>query len=490
VRDHGRAEVVAMACALLALAAPSVSAAELFVDATEGSGIALHSQALGVTAGDFDGDGDVDLVFADTSDAEMTLYRNRGDLVFEPETITGPQTNVELAAPIDYDGDGDLDLICGGWPRLWTVLANRGDGTFEDVTPTVGLVTEEAVETAAIAVGDVDVDGDLDVYLGRGRLPDVLCLNDAGQGFVTAEGTLWTSGLLPEATGTEHALFADLTGDGRPDLWVSRYGHECTYYVNDPHGALVDEAERRGLWDLGPDFGAAVLDAEGDGDLDMYLIRGGWHRDSNRLLLNDGQGAFLPGTEASGLGDEGTGFGCAVGDVDLDGDEDVYITNDGGGNRLFLNDGRGRFIDATPETLRLVGASTRGAVLADLDEDGDLDLIVRCRRAQDRVFRNTTDSPNWLRMRVDGPGLNRFGIGARVRVFDAGATGDLAHLRGQREIVAACGWCSAPPPEAHFGVPADGRYDVEVTLPGGVVRTATDVAATQTLVVSSPVTAP
>ena len=444
MRDHGRAEVVAMACALLALAAPSVSAAELFVDATEGSGVALHSQALGVTAGDFDSDGDVDLVFADTSDAEMTLYRNRGDLVFEPETITGPQTNVEFAAPIDYDGDGDLDLICGGWPRLWTVLANRGDGTFEDVTPT----------------------------------------------FVTAEGTLWASGLLPEATGTEHALFADLTGDGRPDLWASRYGHECTYYVNDPHGALVDEAERRGLWDLGPDFGAAVLDAEGDGDLDMYLIRGGWHRDSNRLLLNDGQGAFLPGTEASGLGDEGTGFGCAVGDVDLDGDEDVYITNDGGGNRLLLNDGRGRFIDATPETLRLVGASTRGAVLADLDEDGDLDLIVRCRRAQDRVFRNTTDSPNWLRVRVDGPGLNRFGIGARVRVFDAGATGDLAHLRGQREIVAACGWCSAPPPEAHFGVPADGRYDVEVTLPGGVVRTATDVAATQTLVVSSPVTAP
>jgi len=479
-----------MACALLALAAPSISAAELFVDATEASGIGLHSQALGVTAADFDGDGDVDLVFADTSDAEMLLYRNEGGLVFEPEVVAGPQTNVEFAAPIDYDGDGDLDLICGGWPRKWSLLANGGDGTFEDATATRGLATQEAVETAGIAVGDVDVDGDLDVYLGRGRLPDVLYLNDAGRSFVSAEGTLWASGLLPEATGTEHALFADLTGDARPDLWVSRYGHECTYYVNDPHGTLVDESERRGLWDLGPDFGSAVIDADGDGDTDLYLIRGGWHRDTNRLLLNDGKGAFLPGTEASGLGDEGTGFGCAVGDVDLDGDEDLYITNDGSGNRLFLSDGRGRFVDVTPEALRLAGTSTRGAVLADLDGDGDLDLVVRCRRAHDRVFRNTTDSPNWLKVRVDGPGLNRFGIGARVRVFDGGSLGDLAHLRGQREIVAACGWCSAPPPEAHFGLPADGRYDVEVVLPGGTTWTATDVPATQTLVVSSPVAGP
>lgn len=490
MRDHGCAGAVAASCALLALACPSVAAAELFVDATEGSGIALHSQALGVTAGDFDGDGGIDLIFADTGDAEMILYRSQGGLVFQRETIAGPQTNVEFAAPIDYDGDGDLDLVCGGWPRKWSLLANGGDGTFEDVTAAVGLVIEEAVETAGIAVGDVDVDGDLDLYLGRGKLPDVLYLNDAGRRFVSAEGTLWASGLLPEAKGTEHALFADFTGDGRPDLWVSRYGRECTYYVNDPHGALVDEAERRGLWDLGPDFGSAVLDAEGDGDLDLYLIRGGWHHDTNRLFLNDGKGTFLPGTEASGLGDEGNGFGCAVGDLDLDGDEDIYITNDGSGNRLFMNDGHGRFVDATPEPLRLAGVSTRGSVLADLDDDGDLDLVVRCRRAQDRVFRNNTDSPNWLKLRIDGPGLNRFGIGARVRVFDAGSLGDPAHLRGQREIVSACGWCSAPPPEAHFGLPADGRYDVEVALPGGVVWTATGVTATQTLVVSSPVAGP
>ena len=156
---------------------------------------------------------------------------------------------------------------------------------------------------------------------------------------------------------------------------------------------FVDEAERRGLrfaHDNGhrerfymPETasgGAGLFDMDGDGDLDAYLIQSGSIEDpddrtGNRLFANDGTGRFTDVTEQSGLDDLGYGMGLACGDFDDDGDVDVYVTNLGE-NKLFANDGRGRFTDVTAQAG--VGHPGWGssAGFFDYDRDGDLDLFV------------------------------------------------------------------------------------------------------------------
>ena len=127
--------------------------------------------------------------------------------------------------------------------------------------------------------------------------------------------------------------------------------------------------------------GAAWLDYDGDGNLDLYLVNGSTHDrpegrgEPNRLYRGNGKGRFTDLTESAGVGDRGWGYGVAVGDYDNDSDPDLYVTNQGG-NVLYRNDGDGRFTDVTARAG--VGASpwSTSAAFADVDSDGDLDLYV------------------------------------------------------------------------------------------------------------------
>jgi len=131
---------------------------------------------------------------------------------------------------------------------------------------------------------------------------------------------------------------------------------------------------------IGP--GVALFDADGDGDLDLYAVQGGaipgmpgGTPAPNRLFLNDGTGRFTDATEASGAGHEGYGMGVSVADVDGDGDLDLYLTNVGP-DALLLNDGTGRFTDATAAAGLGDPGYGLGAAFFDADGDGDLDLFV------------------------------------------------------------------------------------------------------------------
>lgn len=129
--------------------------------------------------------------------------------------------------------------------------------------------------------------------------------------------------------------------------------------------------------------GCAMFDADGDGDLDLYLINGSRELTGradgpaprNRLYRQEADGTFTDATDASGLGDENYGFGVAVGDIDNDGDLDVYLTNRGP-DRLYLNDGTGVFTDVTEAAGIDVGGWSCSATFVDYDRDGDLDLYV------------------------------------------------------------------------------------------------------------------
>ncbi len=304
----------------------------------------------------------------------------------DPDEVAGDLgTGGPGIAVLDVDRDGWLDVVMA-IPVAPSLLFHN-DGTGQLVRSPLALPPANAV-----SAGDVDGDGWPDLWLGRGdQAPDLLLHNDGA-----ADGLAWTPTELPGALGESYGgTWADLDGDGDLDLFVARFVADFDLRdPDDPHftptpnqllrndgGTLVDASDQLPAETLDDaTFHGAVLDADGDGDLDLYLSNdfGRFWR-PNQLLVNDGQGRFQ---RAQDCGCDLTIFamGTSVGDVDLDGDDDLYTSNLGG-PVLLENDGTGAFFDATLVRGATVPAAPEalaswGTALVDLDLDGDLDLPV------------------------------------------------------------------------------------------------------------------
>jgi hypothetical protein len=335
-----------------------------------------------------------------------------------------PETMGAGCALVDVDGDGDLDLYLvqggplpapGGTPGSFQAPAcprppnrlylNDGAGRFSDHTAASGAAADPGYGMG-VAAGDVNGDGHVDLFVTN-LGPDVLLLGDGTGSFLDGtaasgiRGGDWTSG----------ATLLDADGDGDLDLYVCAYvlidlarpewcgdrragwrsychpdrypGLEDRFWRNRGDGSFEDVTRAAGLGgSAGKGLGAIATDYDGDGDLDLYVAN---DSTENRLWENDGTGVFRDATLLSGTGvDAGglteAGMGLACGDVDADGDGDLFVTNfDDESNTLYLNEGAGLFADRTAQA-GLEGPSRKpvgfGAVLADFDGDGDLDLAV------------------------------------------------------------------------------------------------------------------
>jgi hypothetical protein len=359
--------------------------------------------------------------FVDATDASGLHFTHDAGLTPEKHL---PETMGAGAVLFDCDEDGDLDvyLLQGGPMRgggqepdtfvepdglLPTnrLFLNDGKAHFTDATSRSGAAAHTGYGMGA-TVGDVDGDGHLDLYvtnLGE----DVLLLGDGKGAF--RDGTRESG--LGDGRWTTAAMLFDAEGDGDLDLYVTGYVlvdlahplwcgerkdgwrsacHPDAYpalqdrlWINDGHGKFRDATFSNGVEaSLGKGLGVVPCDVDADGDLDLYVAN---DSTENFLWRNEGDGRFTDGTLRSQLGFDGNGMteagmGLAAGDVDEDGDFDLFVTNfDDESNTLYRNDGRGRFDDVTLE-VRLEAASRMpvgfGTVLEDFDLDGDLDLAV------------------------------------------------------------------------------------------------------------------
>ncbi len=239
----------------------------------------------------------------------------------------------------DVDGDGDLDAFAGNYGQNRLYL-NGGTGVFTDVT----TINVPPGGGAAVALGDVDGDGDLDAFVGN----------------FPQENRLWLNG----GTG----VFADVTATNLPFL----LGGRLTTAV-------------------------AFGDVDGDGDLDAFVGNAGsFPGGQDRLYVNGGTGVFtdVTATNLPALSD-GT-VAVALGDLDGDGDLDAFVGNSNPPNRLHLNDGTGVFTDVTATNLpALLDPFTRAVALGDVDGDKDLDAVVGSVIQQNRLYTNLTRQVAW-----------------------------------------------------------------------------------------------
>ncbi len=385
-----------LAAATLAALAAYAPAQIQFLDLARGWPIDQDATRA-VAVGDIDGDGDPDVVFGNEGQSRLLLNDGRGRFTDATGTHL-PQSLLRTrdVALGDVDGDGDLDLVLGNWWSYWSydgpqtrLYRNDGAGVFVDATATNVPIDTDA--TDAVALGDVDGDGDLDLVIGNGAFGDPqqnrLYRNDGAGVFTDATATH----LPARLDHTRDVALGDIDGDGDLDLVVGNgflyqspytltYGEQNRLLRNDGQGHFTDVTATQ--LPVDDDFTQAVAlgDVDGDGDLDLVcgntdsLFQSG----QNRLYTNDGQGHFTDATAAQFPAVNDKTDGLAFGDVDGDGDLDLVAGNyfwAGQANRLFVNDGAGTFADATVLRLPMTGHNTADAALADLDGDGDLDLV-------------------------------------------------------------------------------------------------------------------
>jgi hypothetical protein len=253
----------------------------------------------------------------------------------------------------DLDGDGDLDWIGAG------VWFNDGNGLFGDSGQTLP-------EPRSVALGDLDGDGDLDAWVAGIYAPGEVWLND-GRGGFTDSGQRLGPGTpyMPD-----HVALGDLDDDGDLDAFVGYnsggYAAPNLVWLNTGDGTYVDSGQALGS---SATLSVALGDLDGDGDLDAWVANA---FTPNRVWLNDGDGAFSDTGQTLG-GSSNTYYSVALGDIDGDGDLDAWVAVTFGRDQLWLNNGRGRFSDSGQALS--VGAGA-GVALGDLDEDGDLDAWI------------------------------------------------------------------------------------------------------------------
>ena len=460
--------------------------------------------------GDYDNDGDLDIVAVGTYQPHA-LFRNNGDGTF---TNTAEQAGIADAKGgwgslfADYNNDGYLDLYItrGGWSGAAenTLYHNNGDGTFTDVTHAAGVADPQSSFCAAWA--DYDNDGYLDLYIADGVIGDgaanVLYHNNG-------DGTFTNTADVAGVADTGNSLgtaWGDYDKDGHIDLHVINYGQSNVLYRNNGDGTFTDVTPMTGMnLPVTDAFVTFFLDVDNDADLDIFIsnsgsfqafiagqITGATPHDGDRQVLyrNNGDGTFTDVTRESGLYHAYGAMGANFGDINNDGYLDIYLATGAPQmgrlerDALFRNNGDGTFTDATAALgLGNIGKG-HGVTFGDVDDDGDVDVYVPVGGAfigdqwHNLFYRNSGTGNNYLTLKLVGVNSNRDGIGAKVTLH---VGDDIIY----REVSGGCGFGSTNSLPLEIGLGTHTKVNtLEIVWPSGQVDTHRNLSVNQKLVLT------
>ncbi len=523
----------------------------------------------GTAIGDINNDGLPD-IFLSGNQVENRLYLNRGDLQFEDITLSaGIEKNSDWntgAIMGDVNQDGWLDIyVCAvvglkGLTGYNELYINNGDNTFSEQSSKYGLDFDSYSSSAAFL--DFDLDGDLDIYLlnhavhtpesfGKAELRysrsyetgDKLLRNDSLRFTDVSEEAGIYGGINSYGLGL---AISDFNQDGFPDIYVGNDFHEDDYYyLNNGDGTFTESLQKAfGLssrfsmgndvadinndgisdllsLDMLPEDETVLKMSEGDENYNVMRLRKeeygySYQFSRNMLFYGHPSGSFLETAQMSGVAASDWSWSALFGDFDMDGNQDLYISNgipkrpndldfikfvsgeqikntinqtklvdqqaldlmpNGAAiNAIFKGDGQYEFENMTDRWYALPPSYSTSSAYADLDGDGDLDIVTNNVNAKAFILKNDANG-NYLKIKLKDPAINHFGIGAKVYL----------HQRSKvqfREMYTARGFQSSSEPTAHFGLTTDEQIDsVRIIWPDRSVQVIKNVSANQELVV-------
>jgi hypothetical protein len=440
--------------------------------------------SMGAVWGDFDNDGFEDLFLYKWGRPE--LFHNDGGHGFTRVTEKAglpPWVNANSAVWLDYDGDGLLDLFLGGYYAedvdLWHLKTTRimpesfeyaknggrkylfhnlGNGVFEEVSEKLGISSRRWA--LAVSAADLSGTGHPDLFIANDYGVSELYVNEDGKKFREA-GEQTGVGFAPKSG--MNAAFGDIFNQGRyaiyvsniseegvliqgNNLWVPREGTAGNTLKYD--NLARDMGVEMGGWSFGAQFG----DLNNDGNLDLYLANGYVSADKSKSYWYDF--SKVAGGNTAIISD-------AANWPAMEGRSLSGYQN----KRLWVNDGQGKFVDVA----QAVGVSDnydgRSVVMVDLWNRGVLDVVVGNQRGPLLIYKNTVAADNkWIEFDLEGTRSNRSAIGAEVKVFWNGQ-------QQSQEVSGGSGFCAQNQRPLHFGLGKNPHLDkVEVRWPSGKIQ--------------------
>jgi hypothetical protein len=444
-----------------------------FTDVTQAAGLQGHSYGMGVATGDYDNDGNIDLLV--TNLGGNILYHNNGDGTFSDVTRKAGLSGSGWctgACFVDYDRDGRLDLIvsryvewdfslniyCGGHKPgyraychpdqfnaiSYFVFHNNGDGTFTDVSKQCGIAGSPG-KGLGIAINDFDGDGWPDIFVANDSMPEQLFRNKHDGTFeevALASGVAYDEmGHVFAGMGTD---FGDYENSGWPGVFVNALANQKYKLFRNEKGKFNDVTDSIGLGALTiahSGWGTKWIDFDNDGRLDLFVA----------------QGHVMDNIEIT---------------------EPTLRYRE---SPLLLKNERTRFRNVSGQSgpAFRTPIAARGAAFGDLNNDGLVDVVINCNNGHPLILRNQSDHLNhWLSLNLIGTASNRDAIGSKVRlVTDSGEQ--------QSAFVNTAGsYLSASDKRVHFGLGSSKKaQSIEITWPSGTMQRLESVSGDQILTV-------
>jgi len=429
-----------------------------FTDVAPTMGVDDPGNGQGVSSIDFNNDGYIDIFLIFTDVASTFGVNNTG--------------NGRGNAIGDYNNDGLTDIVIGNFNQSGILFRNDST-TFTNVTSSAGM--NLTTWGGSINWFDYNNDSRLDCFIGNDGVPshlNYLFMNEDLSTFTNVAASVG----LNENISTLSVATADYDNDGDLDIFIGNQTGSPTgvLYRNDG-SSFTDVTVASGLVTSFFTWGADWGDFDNDGDLDLYLANS---NAANQCFVNNGDSTFTESAAALGIDDATQSFSCGWADFDNDGDLDLYVANASSGvDKLYRNDGA-TFTDVAASVGTNDLRHSNSTTWADFNNDGFLDLYLSNNGSANRLYMSDAGNSNhWLELELVGVTVNRSAIGARIRIVAGG-------LSQIREVQGGSGHNGQNSLPVEFGLGSNETVDsIIVNWPSGPVDIHTNIPADQILTV-------